>query len=154
MFLGKKIKDARIEKGLTQKQLAEKLMKMGKKASNTAIANWESGLNSPDIETLQTLCIILGKDGNYFFESYDKQFSINNLEQLSSITENTYGVKSTKMLNYYQKLNDIGKEKAVENIKDLTEVPKYVEKKTNIQEAWKYNICKFLNKTNWRNDYE
>lgn len=74
MFLGKKIKEARNEKGLTQKQLAEEIIKQGKKASNTAIANWESGLNSPDIDTLQVICNILGKDGNYFFDS--KQPSI------------------------------------------------------------------------------
>ena len=68
MFLGKKIREARNEKGLTQKQLAEEIIKQGKKASNTTIANWESGLNSPDIDTLQVICNILEKDGNYFFD--------------------------------------------------------------------------------------
>lgn len=68
MFIGKKIKEARNEMNMTQKQLAKELIQKGKKASNTAIANWESGLNSPDIETLQEICNILKKDGNYFFE--------------------------------------------------------------------------------------
>lgn len=69
MFLNKKIKDARIEKNMTQKQLADELTKRGRKTSNTAIANWESGLNSPDVDTLQIMCDILGKDGNYFFNT-------------------------------------------------------------------------------------
>jgi len=43
MFLYKKIKEARLEKKLTQKDLANKLTEKGRKTSNTAIANWESG---------------------------------------------------------------------------------------------------------------
>lgn len=69
MFLYKKIKEARIEKGMTQKQLAEELTKRGRRTSNTAIANWESGLNSPDVDTVQLICDILEKDGNYFFDA-------------------------------------------------------------------------------------
>ena len=71
MFLYKKIKEARIEKKMTQKQLADELTNMGRKTSNTAIANWESGLNSPDVDTVQLMCDILGKDGNYFFDTND-----------------------------------------------------------------------------------
>lgn len=71
MFLYKKIKEARIEKGLTQKELAEELTKKGRKTSNTAIANWESGLNSPDVDTVQLMCEILEKDGNYFFDTHN-----------------------------------------------------------------------------------
>lgn len=69
MFLYKKIKEARNEKNMTQKQLAEELTRRGRKTSNTAIANWESGLNSPDVDTVQLICEILGKDGNYFFDT-------------------------------------------------------------------------------------
>lgn len=69
MFLNEKIREARLEKKLTQKQLAEELTKRGKKTSNTAIANWESGLNNPDIDTLQLICEITDKDGNYFFDN-------------------------------------------------------------------------------------
>lgn len=69
MFLNKKIKEARNEKKMTQKQLAEELTKMGRRTSNTAIANWESGLNSPDVDTVQLMCQIFKKDGNYFFDT-------------------------------------------------------------------------------------
>ena len=74
MFLNKKIKDARLEKKMTQKELAEELTKRGRKTSNTAIANWESGLNSPDVDTLQIICTILEKDGNYFFDTCNNDF--------------------------------------------------------------------------------
>ena len=69
MFLYKKIKEARIQKNMTQKKLAEELTRKGKKTSNTAIANWEAGLNSPDVDTVQLMCQILEKDGNYFFDT-------------------------------------------------------------------------------------
>ncbi len=69
MFLYKKIKEARSEKKMTQKQLADELTNRGRKTSNTAIANWESGLNSPDVDTVQLICEILEKDGNYFFDT-------------------------------------------------------------------------------------
>ncbi len=69
MFLHKKIKEARIEKKMTQKQLAIELTNRGRKTSNTVIANWESGLNSPDVDTVQLMCEIFEKDGNYFFDT-------------------------------------------------------------------------------------
>ena len=69
MFLYKKIKEARNEKKMTQKQLAEELTQRGRKTSNTAIANWESGLNSPDVDTVQLMCLIFEKDGNYFLDT-------------------------------------------------------------------------------------
>ncbi len=69
MFLYKRIREARTEKKITQKQLADELTKRGRKTSNTAIANWESGLNSPDVDTVQLMCEIFEKDGNYFFDT-------------------------------------------------------------------------------------
>ena len=120
-----RIKDARLEKKLTQKQLAEKLTKLGHKTSNTAIANWESGLNKPDVDTLAALCKILDKEGNYFFSDSSAYESHEVQNHTLSIT----------LLKYFEQLNDLGKSKAIENLKDLTEIPKYIEKKTGIQEA-------------------
>lgn len=79
-----KLKKARLENNLTQKELAEKISEYGKKTSNTAIANWESGLNKPDIDTLAIICKILNKDGNYFFDNIKKE----NKLDLSSLTSN------------------------------------------------------------------
>lgn len=118
MSLAKKIKEARIEKGFTQKQLAEQILKNGQKASNTTIANWESGLNSPDIDTLQVMCTILEKDGNYFFNIVD--------EPKKSI--NKYDTSSLELLENYNKLNEMGKRRANEYIKDLTKIIDYTDK--------------------------
>lgn len=67
--------------------------------------------------------------------SEEKYVIVSNSNQSPHILENEYDSNSMELLNYYKKLNNLGREKALENIKDLTEIQKYVEKKTNIQEA-------------------
>lgn len=87
MFLNEQLKKARLEKGLTQIDLAKKITELGKKTSNSSIANWESGNNKPDVDTLELICEILEKDGNYFFEDSVKYSKFNgitiNVEGLS-----------------------------------------------------------------------
>jgi len=108
MFLYKKIKEARIEKKMTQKQLADELTNKGRKTSNTAIANWESGLNSPDVDTVQLICEILEKDGNYFFDTnYEIRYASykgidtegldeNDIEEINKFIEFIKNKKKTK----------------------------------------------------------
>lgn len=55
--IGKHIEKLRREKGLTQKELAEKLG-----LSNTAISKWETGCNLPDISMLGPLSEVLEID--------------------------------------------------------------------------------------------
>lgn len=52
---GKFIYELRKEKGLTQKELADKL-----NISDKAVSRWENGKNYPDIETMQSLAEIFG----------------------------------------------------------------------------------------------
>ncbi len=122
MFLNKKIKEARIENKMTQKQLASELTKMNRKTSNTSIANWESGLNSPDVDTLELICKILNKDGNYFFDTTNtKNIKCEYISEIKS----KYGKNSITLLDDYNKLNEFGKQKANENVKDLTKINEY-----------------------------
>lgn len=55
--IGKHIEELRKEKGLTQRDLAEKLG-----ISNTAISKWECGCNLPDISMLEPLSQVLNVD--------------------------------------------------------------------------------------------
>ena len=57
--IGDFIKKKRKEKGLTQKELAEKL-----EITDRAISKWERGINCPDISLLKDLCKILETDIN------------------------------------------------------------------------------------------
>lgn len=53
-MIGKRIVDARREKGLTQMALADEML-----VSYQAVSNWERGLTMPDISKLPQLCEIL-----------------------------------------------------------------------------------------------
>lgn len=50
MEIGKKLKDARVNAGLTQEQVAEKIM-----VSRQTISNWENGKFLPDIVSIMNL---------------------------------------------------------------------------------------------------
>lgn len=129
MFLNKKIKEARLEKKLTQKEFANLLTEKGCKTSHATISNWELNISSPDVDTLQIICDVLEKDGNYFFDTqtYEDSVALNTIQ-------NKYGKNSIQLLNNYNKLNDLGKETANIYVESLTEAPKYTETKNEPSE--------------------
>jgi len=55
-----KIKALRIEKGLTQKELAKLINK-----STTGLASWEQGLSEPSVNDLIQLCKIFQVSADY-----------------------------------------------------------------------------------------
>ena len=63
MTFGQRLRFARKEKQLTQKELAAKI-----KAAHNSISNWENDQNMPDPETIQNLCWALDVLPNYFFD--------------------------------------------------------------------------------------
>ncbi len=54
-MVGRNIRKARIDKGMTQDELAEKL-----NVTRQAVSNWERGKTQPDIETLGKMAEIFG----------------------------------------------------------------------------------------------
>jgi len=64
MTFGLKLKEARKNKGYTQKELADLVG-----ATNTSISNWENGINKPDMDTIECLCGALNVSPKYFFSS-------------------------------------------------------------------------------------
>lgn len=62
MTFGEKLRSARKEKKLTQRELAELIH-----AAHNSISNWENDQNKPDPDTIQNLCWALGVTPNYFF---------------------------------------------------------------------------------------
>lgn len=62
MTFGSKLKEARKNKGFTQKELADIVG-----ATNTAVSNWENDINRPDMDTVEKLCGVLSVSPKYFF---------------------------------------------------------------------------------------
>ena len=100
LTFGEKLKQARISKKLTQKQLSDKL-----DVSNTVISNWEKNINRPDVDILEVMCGILDIEPNSLFNVKNNDNS-------------TYSLVEKKLVSDYRRLDDHGK-KAVNVIMNV-----------------------------------
>lgn len=111
-----------------QNSLAEKLG-----VTPAAITEWVKCRKFPRIDKIQKLADYFNLsissliEDNIEYEIYNKDSSFNN-----SIKEK-YGNLSIELLNNFNKLNELGKQKANDNVKDLTKINEYTEKKTELQ---------------------
>lgn len=91
MSLGNNIKQARLKKNLSQKELAELISTDKIKFGNTAISNWEKGTSKPDADTLCLLCGALDVDANYLLDLKEKKAAKNIKDKLKeSLKENNF----------------------------------------------------------------
>ena len=88
MEIGKKISFLRKNKGLTQKELADKLS-----VTDKAISRWESGVGNPDLNTLPSIAKLFGVSIDYL------------LSDDTDIPNNDEGVKPQQTLNVEKKPN-------------------------------------------------
>lgn len=117
MSIGKTIKEMRIKKGLTQKELGDK---MG--VSQAMIGQYENGSRHPKTETVQKFSEALGVPLKSFYD-------FNNLV-IASKDEKSIEVFLTDEIDrllYYEinDLNVIGKQKVLDYSKDIADNPKY-----------------------------
>ena len=70
LTFGEKIKEARKQKNLTQKQLADLIG-----AAHNSISDWENNKNKPDPDTIELLCGALKITPNYLLASTEDDFS-------------------------------------------------------------------------------
>lgn len=94
MSLGQNIKRARNKAKLSQEQLATKINMFYKEeeidssVGNTAVSNWENGLNKPDPDTIRFICKITNVDPNTLLE-----FNINDFDNADVVNINTNIIK-------------------------------------------------------------
>lgn len=74
---GEKLRMARREKNLTQRQLAARI-----NAKHNSVSNWENDQNMPDPDTIQHLCWALDVQPNYFFSIESPQYPANMIPSL------------------------------------------------------------------------
>lgn len=70
LTFGEKIKEARKQKNLTQRQLADLIG-----AAHNSISDWENNKNKPDPDTIELLCGVLKITPNYLLASTEDDFS-------------------------------------------------------------------------------
>ncbi|MCI1956645.1 MAG: helix-turn-helix domain-containing protein [Oscillospiraceae bacterium] len=105
--LGAKIKEARLQKGLTQKQLALQLS-----IKNTTLNNWEQDRNKPDINYIEMLCRLLNVPPGYFFEIH------RGVNDVSS--------EENELIAKYRLLSDYGKKAVEDMMESLVEYEKRI----------------------------
>ena len=103
MSIGSRIKDARINKEMTQEDLASKLG-----VTKGAIANCENGVSIPKSEVLLKLFVILECDPNYIYQD-----EIKALENTFTTT-----ISEQKMIEKYRNLDRYGVE-TVNSVLDI-----------------------------------
>ena len=102
MGIGKRIREARENAGLTQKELAKKIGVTG-----SAITNYEQGTSHPKENILYSLINVLNVDANFLFQDMMN----------SELLDFTVEPHEKDLLQKYRRLPDTGKQ-AVENMMD------------------------------------
>jgi transcriptional regulator with XRE-family HTH domain len=72
MTFGKRLKQARLQKKLTQKDVAAYLSRVHEKVSHSTVSNWERDVWSPDVETIKLLAQYLDVSTDYLLGNEPK----------------------------------------------------------------------------------
>ncbi len=128
MEMAERIKERRKAMGYTQTELGEKL---GLQAS--AIAKYENGrVENIKRSTIADMAEVLGCSPSYLMGWSDSAEDIKSKDDPLTLDEMPTSEKLelmqfSRIRKYYEMLNDIGKHVAAERVKELTEVPRYVQ---------------------------
>lgn len=133
MTIGEKIKKARTDARMTQKELAEKCG-----MADSAIRKYESGKVTPKLDTIAKIAramglyagdlvdvgqwgkVQLGEDRDAFDVVVSPEDAKRETEKLIRQKELLDGINSDFMF-----LNEAGQEEAAKRVQELTEIPKY-----------------------------
>lgn len=126
MTIGENVKKIRKEKGLTQKELGERLG-----ITQSAIGQFENDKTSPTITTISKIANALDVEIDKIMNipmQYTYEHTYLNQERIK-IPDINYIKKREQLLSNFNKLNDLGQNKILEDIEDLTALPKYQKEK-------------------------
>lgn len=118
--------------GLSQKELADALGV----AQNT-ISNWEQGKRQMDVKTLAAAASLFGVSVDELLglagpEPVRQEHGEHMEREVRETIAREYGADAANILQYFQKLNDLGRAKAVETMQDLTQIPRYRVENTGV----------------------
>lgn len=126
-MIGDKIKELRLQNGLTQKSLGEKCG-----IAEPTIRKYELGKLNPKVETVKKIADALNVPISEIMDwsKFDEQYpNLANEVKLIESVENEYGEGSGELLDLFSKLNSKGKEKAIDSLSDLTMIDIYKKEK-------------------------
>lgn len=139
MSIGETIKNIRIQKKMTQKDLGEKIGGIPQQQ----IGRWENGKVTPKLDTIQKIAVALDIDINDLLEStiIDKspvyrafknsKYSNSELAREFMNGRLIEGIDwepvDIELLKIFKTLNKTGQAIAIERVEELTEIPRYTE---------------------------
>lgn len=128
MTMGAYIKYLREQAGLSQEELGKSL---NPPVNRAAVNKWETGqvenIKRNHIQQLARKFGVTPCDLMCFDNQFDTPVLAEEVKTLEMVQKH-FGKDAVRLLQYFQELNHIGKEKALEDIGDLTELSKYTEK--------------------------
>ena len=148
MTIAENIKRIRKQKGLTQKQLGNLCIP---KIGESTIRKYELGILNPKFDTVIRIAAALRVD---FFDLVDLDEIENKLSpadksivKMSLANIDFSANKEKRIVNEFNKLNEEGKDKAIEHVEMLAKIPEYRKKEETtsmslIEEEKKENIDK------------
>jgi transcriptional regulator with XRE-family HTH domain len=99
--------------------------------NRAAVNKWETGLvenlKKTHIQQLATMFGVSSCDLMCFDDRIDSSKISEEVKVIEAI-QDQFGKDAVQLLQYFNELNDLGKQKALEDIIDLTEHPKYTNK--------------------------
>lgn len=114
MTIGEKIKKARMDAQMTQKELAEKCG-----MADSAIRKYESGKVTPKLDTIAKIALAMGLyAGDLVDVGQWGQVQPGEDSETSSEAE-------SRLLYHFRNLNDNGQTVAVERVEELAKIPDY-----------------------------
>lgn len=134
MTMGEYIKQLRTEKELSQDALG-KLVGVNRAAVN----KWENGsVENIKRSTIKKLSEVFGVSPCELMKwDEETQPQIKKAQQVipSDLIKKHYGLDTYELVELFIKLNETGRAKAIENLSDLIQLPKYTEPETTGKKA-------------------
>ena len=143
MNIGDTMRNIRKQKGMTLQQLADILG-----CSQQNISQYESGKRTPKLKTVQKIADALNVNVNDLLESplddssiyqvlknvdySDSPVSRNFINAQLTIQIHDWELIDIELVKKFKQLNEIGKAIAIERIEELSEIPRYTQKESNV----------------------
>jgi len=128
MTMGEKIKELRKDHNMTQEELGQKL---SPSVNRAAINKWEHGtvknIKRSYIEQMSSIFGVKPSDLMCFQEQQIAE-DVYLLERI----QGRFGSSAVRLLEYFTKFNEIGKNKALEQMDDLSNIHKYIDNDENV----------------------
>ena len=120
-----RLKYLRMQSSLSQQDLANKL-----NMTKQTISQYERGVREPDYDNLLALCDVFNVSSDYLLGKSDVTIRLLNSSELEKLnaTQRTLRPDESQLLTYYNDLNDSGKEQAMVQVMNLTQIPAYIDK--------------------------